>query len=374
MSTADSSFPGGVFHASIPGGRAGARLHVRPQEVAAETSGEELLEFSIPLRECHLDLGGASGRMVFCRNADRTLTLFSEAKGFAEALTAQGHGTLDAQLATLRSRERRRGNVFRMWTALSLAAVIVVAVVGYYGILATARAAVGALPISIDEKIGELASQSMNIGPPLARDHPATKLVEGIVARLEPHAALDGIDFRIRVVDDEQVNAFALPGGSIVVFTGLIKEATSCEQIAGVIAHEMSHATLRHGLQSVSQSLGIVAALQFLVGDVGGLLSLGAQVAQQSILTSYSRQSETEADLEGARMLHAAKIDPKAMADFFALLEKQGGEIPDALSWISTHPQHRDRIETILQYRRTLGTTDYQPLEFDLPAAQAALP
>jgi predicted Zn-dependent protease len=181
------------------------------------------------------------------------------------------------------------------------------------------------------------------------------------------------MDFQIYVVDSSEVNAFALPGGQMVVYTGLIEKVESPEQLAGVIAHEMSHATLRHGLQQISQSIGVIAAIQLMVGDVGGLLAIGTQVAQQSVLTSYSRTAETEADLEGARMLHAANIDPKGMVDFFAKLKDEHGDLPGVISWLSTHPQHEDRIETINQFLGSLGPTDYLPLEVDLAAAQEAL-
>ena len=153
----------------------------------------------------------------------------------------------------------------------------------------------------------------------------------------------------------------------------VIKNAESPEQLAGVIAHEMSHATLRHGLQAISQSIGVVAAIQLVVGDVGGLLAIGTQVAQQSVMTSYSRNAETEADLEGARMLHAAKIDPKAMATFFAKLKHEHGDIPGVVSWLSTHPQHEDRIESINKYTDSLTPIAYEPLDVDFKAIQDSL-
>jgi predicted Zn-dependent protease len=90
-------------------------------------------------------------------------------------------------------------------------------------------------------------------------------------------------------------------------------------------------------------------------------------------MTSYSRTAETEADIEGAKMLHAAKIDPKAMATFFAKLKHEHGDIPGAISWLSTHPQHEDRIESINNYAESLDATDYKPLELDLAAAQEAI-
>jgi beta-barrel assembly-enhancing protease len=379
MNPNGEEFQGGVFHDSIQDGRVGARIRVTRGEIIAEpmfgdsSSGHSGERFVIPIREVHLDMGGASGKMIFCRNADKTLTIFSEQRGFATALERESAGLLGDQLKSLKGGLRKENRRFMFWSTVSCAAVVVLCIAGYFGLMAAARAAVHTLPISVDERIGKMAIQSLSLEQKLPGDHAATQLVQKIVERLKPHAKIPEMNFQVMVVDSPEVNAFALPGGQMVVYTGLIKKADSADQLAGVLAHEMSHATLRHSLQQVSQSLGIVAAVQLLVGDVGGLLALGAQVAEQSVMTSYSRGAETEADLEGARMLHAAKINPQAMASFFGKLKDEHGDIPGVLSWISTHPQHADRIESINRFTDSLPKVEYQPLDFDLKAAQAEL-
>ena len=367
------SFHGGVFHASIPGGRSGATITIQRGEVVADLVGEPSQRFSIPLNQCKLDLGGASDRMVFCRTEDGSLTIFCEDKRFAKELDMQSGGLLGNQLQSLKKDQFATANRFRFWVGVSALACGLLLLVGYFGVLWAAKSVVRSLPIAIDKQIGKLAVDSIETGKKLDEKHPATQLVREIVSKLKPHAAIPSMEFNVRVVENDDVNAFALPGGEIVVFTGLIKAAKTPEQIAGVLAHEMSHATLRHGLQSVSQSMGIIAAIQLLVGDVGGLVALGAGIAKHSILTSYSRGSETEADLEGARMLHEAKIDPDAMADFFALLKEKAGDLPDAVAWISTHPQHETRVQNIKNHKKTFSPVQYEPMNLDLKAAQNAL-
>lgn len=373
MSFINQSFQGGVFHPSIPGGRAGAVISIQRGELIAQIQSYGEPIFSIPLNQIQLDLGGASGKMIFCRSADGQLTIFSEDKRLAKELDLQSGGMLGSQLSTLKKSLRAESGKFGFWILFGALACALLLFIGYFGLLWTAKTTIRNLPISIDEKIGKLAIESMDVGNRLPPAHPASKLVQSIVDKLQPHAAIPEMKFKVIVVEDPQVNAFALPGGQIVVYTGLIREAKSAEQIAGVLAHEMSHATLRHGLQSVSQSLGIVAAIQLFVGDIGGLVALGAQIAQQSILTSYSRSSETEADIEGVRMLHAANIDPNAMAEFFGLLKEKEGDLPDAIAWISTHPQHATRIENIKNHQKTLPPAEYKSLELNLQEAQDAL-
>ncbi len=371
MHDVSQEFFGGVFSDKIEGGRAAAKISIHPQGLVAETLEEQ--RFEIPFGECQLDKGGASGRMIFCRNTDRSVTLFCEERGFPKALESLSMGAFSGQLRTIQHKQRGHEKTFWFWLTVGSVITVIGGVIGYYALIAATQAAVAALPISIDENIGSVAVKSVDLQARLDAGHAATKLVNDIVNELEPHSALKGLNFRVMVVDEPTVNAFALPGGQIVVYTGLIKKAKSAEQLAGVIAHEMAHATLRHGLKGVGQSLGIIAAIQLVTGDVGGLLALSSQLAQESILTSYSRKSETEADLEGARMLHEAGIDPKNMADFFQMLEKLEGDIPNLLAWISTHPQHADRIARIENYQKQIPQKPYRLLELPWEEVQNQL-
>jgi predicted Zn-dependent protease len=194
-----------------------------------------------------------------------------------------------------------------------------------------------------------------------------------MVTRLEPHSELEGLDFEVRVIDSPTVNAFCLPGGKMVVYTGLLRKAKNAEQVAGVLSHEMAHAIKRHGLQRLTESLGVVVAIEMMIGDVGGLVALGVELGKSAALTSYSRESETEADIVGARMMHAAGLDPEALAEFFEMLDKEGHDLPEAVAWLSTHPQHGVRVASIREERAGLGKQDYQPLAIDWDAVQEHL-
>ena len=121
-------------------------------------------------------------------------------------------------------------------------------------------------------------SQTESAGAPF--DDPRVKAaLETIVQRLAPFAARRDFDFRVRVIESEQVNAFALPGGQIVVFTGLLRRAERAEQVAGVLAHEMAHVTLRHGLRNVAHRAGLALGVQLLLGDVSGWARLAGDAA-----------------------------------------------------------------------------------------------
>lgn len=359
----ETNFTGGVFSSSIDGGRAGANIELAYDVI--EASAKDGQKFSLRYSDCNVEIGGFNNKMVFCRNEDRSLTIFTEDKRFSSALAFAAGGLLDDQLRAGKDKvksDRRSGRNFLLICMVCL----VVGLTGlYYGIKLAGSAAVGALPVSVDQQIGRHTFTGMDLGGEEIHDPVIVGAMETIVDRLAPHAALAGLDYEVHVVRSEQVNAFALPGGIIVVYTGLIEQADQPEQVAGVLAHEISHATLRHGLERVGQSLGVAAAVNLLIGNVEGLVVLGAEVFQLAAVNSYSRGQETEADSEGVRMLYAAKIDPLGLAQFFEVLKEDCNNVPTGLEWISTHPDHEARIINIRGLVGELGPQDYEPLDID---------
>lgn len=364
-------FEGGVFHESIEGGRASATIELTAGSVKALTSTDQ--KFEIRYSECVLDMGGASGRMVFVRTQDRKLTIFCEDRRFPKALQLDGSVELAEQLAAVRGLRRSEAFSWRMWLVVGTAVCLLALFGGYYGLLAAAKASINAVPISVDEQIGKLAFESRTVEGPKINDPIIVNAVKEMVARLEPHADLKGLSFEVHVVDSKEVNAYCLPGGKIVVFTGLLKKSKTPEQVAGVLSHEMSHAIRRHGLRRVMESLGIVVAIELMVGDVGGLVALGAELGKSAALTSYSREAETEADVTGVRMLHAAAIDPLELASFFEMLKDEGPDLPAAIKWLSTHPQHDERIATIRGELAKLPPQEYRELDIDWEEVQQRL-
>jgi predicted Zn-dependent protease len=362
----ERTFSGGIFSDTLDGGRAGAVIELSPSGISARTPDGE--SFLISYRDCQVEVGGFSGRMVFCRNPDRSLTIFCEDRKFPDALSYAGSGILDGQvregLRQCRS-ESRRGTIIGTAVLLGIAALVVVS---YFAIRAGARAAVQALPVRIDRELGSAAFKSMDLGGPEVTDEVVVGAMNSIVDRLAPQAAIEGMEFDVHVVDSPAVNAFCLPGGTIVVFTGLIHAADDAEQVAGVLGHEISHATLRHGLERIGQSLGLWTGVTLLLGDTGGLTAAAVDLFQVASINSYSHEQENAADLESVRMLHAAGVDPLGLAGFFETLKEQQGDLPVLVSWISTHPHHAARIANVKTEAAALPQREFQPLEIDWPS------
>lgn len=359
----ETFFVGGVFHESIEGGRAGADLELVHDGVKAVTRDGD--RFFVKYSECQLDVGGYNDRMVFCRNGDRSLTIFCDDRKFPTALAFVSGGLLEEQLQQKRQKlksQNRRGHGL---TLAVLAGVVVFIVAAYYGIRSAGTAAAKAVPVSVDTQIGRHSYLAMDPGGPEVDDQMVVESIRKMADRLAPHAAMPELQFEIHVIQSPDLNAFCLPGGVIVVYTGLIEAAQQPEQVAGVLAHEMAHATLRHGLERISQSLGVAAAANLLLGDIQGVLALGSEFFQLASINSYSRGQESAADTEGVRMMHAAGLDPLNMAEFFEIMKAQEGNFPEQLAWISTHPDHNARIISVREQLEKLPPRDYQPLEID---------
>ncbi len=163
------------------------------------------------------------------------------------------------------------------------------------------------------------------------------------------------VPFTIKVIDSDEVNAFALPGGFFYVNKGLILAADNEAEVAGVMAHEIAHVTARHAMENQAKGMlaeiGMLAGSIFL-GGVGGLLiNNAAQFGALLGFMKFSRDAESEADMLGVQYLWAAGYDPNAMSTMFEKLQAKNKKKPGTISKLfASHPQSIDRMETTRAY------------------------
>jgi len=160
--------------------------------------------------------------------------------------------------------------------------------------------------------------------------------------------------YEFGVVNAGDINAFALPGGPMFVNRGMIEAAKSEGEMAGVMAHELSHVALRHGTaqatksQSAKVQLGAIggAILGAIIGgDAGGIIAQGSQIGVGAYLLKFSREYENQADLLGAQILARAGYDPMDLARMFQTIEQQGSR--SGPEWLSSHPNPGNRYQRI---------------------------
>src|SRR5712692_2439125 len=182
-----------------------------------------------------------------------------------------------------------------------------------------------------DIQIGKESAAQVDRTRPIVREDELTGYLTRIASRLAASKHSGTFPFRFSAINDPSINAFALPGGPIYVNTGLLAAIDNETQLAGVLAHEMSHVALRHGTHEASKAafIEIPAMLASqVIGDDDSMLAKLAQVGinlgAQSVLLKNSRSAEREADLNGARIMNESGYDPVGMARFFEKLETQG--------------------------------------------------
>jgi metalloendopeptidase OMA1, mitochondrial len=193
----------------------------------------------------------------------------------------------------------------------------------------------------------------------ISKDPALNARIQGIGRRIAASVGREiaNAQWEFVVFDSPQVNAFALPGGKVGVYTGLIKLAASDDELAIVMGHEIAHVTSRHGAERTSQNyaiagIGLAAAIGMELKQVDpakrntalAAYGLGSQVW---VALPFSRLHETEADSIGLKFAAGAGYDPRAGASFWRKMSAQGGAKPPA--FLSTHPADSDRIKNLEQ-------------------------
>jgi predicted Zn-dependent protease len=205
-----------------------------------------------------------------------------------------------------------------------------------------------------DVKLGRQAAAEVEQQMPVMRDAEVQNYVERVgrrlVAAIPSQFQQSQFQYSFKVVNARDINAFALPGGPMFVNRGMIEAAQKEGQMAGVMAHEISHVALRHGTAQASkaQKYGLLAGILGIGGAIlGGPAGAAAQIAGQGVgvyFLKFSREYETEADILGAQILARAGYDPRDLAGMFQILERQGG---GGGGFLSDHPSPSDRYARI---------------------------
>jgi Zn-dependent protease with chaperone function len=230
--------------------------------------------------------------------------------------------------------------------------------------------AVSRIPMEWEQKLGESAYRDFLSHQEVMKEGPAVAALGEMTQRMTAQIPDSPYKFEVTVVKSDVVNAFALPGGYVVVFTGLMKKAESGEEVAGVLSHELNHVLQRHGLERMVKSLGLMAVAAIVFGNQQGLVGMMKQLGVELFTLKFGREQETEADLKGLQLLQRAKIDPAGMITFFERLsEKDEGR----MEWLSTHPMSAARAERLKAELADLPKKTPEPFTFEWKQVQASI-
>ena len=211
--------------------------------------------------------------------------------------------------------------------------------------------------VSDDVKVGRQAAAEVEKQFPVLNDREATNYVsrvgERLVSSIPPQFQHPEFDYYFKIVNARDINAFALPGGPMYVNRGMIEAARTEGEMAGVMAHELSHVALRHGTAQASkaQKYGTAAGVLGILGQIiGGPAGAAAQIAGQGVgvyFLKFSREYETEADILGSQIMARAGYDPRDLANMFKTIEQQSGG--GGGGFLSDHPSPSNRYARINQ-------------------------
>lgn len=352
-----TSFDARLFGGGAPVTGEPATVVVSAEDITVAAADREL---SCPIRDLRVrevGFGRDTGYELAWQDGEQMYAvhvLGAEAIGALRASPVSESAQLRSLAQGARARTAGRALGWTMIAALVAAPFIVIGLM-LANADRVAQLVTRQIPISQEVRLGEAAFESLRPSLQLVEQGAGYDAVQRIGSLL---SSTSSYRYRFYVARDDAINAFALPGGIVVVYTGLIASTHRPEELAGVLAHEIQHVEQRHSLHAAVKNLGLRAVWMWISGDVGG--SLGSRAALELTSRKFSRDAERAADAGALEMLAHHRIDPGAMADFFARMsERTSGQVPALLS---THPSDAERHDRLREATARLPLRSFEPL------------
>lgn len=354
---------------NLEGGRVAGSLEVTSRSIQFHYN-HETIEF--PFGDLQVSQGGAGNNLIYISHrlypdwnvytSDKSILknkIVKDIPAFYEVVRKNRNYTL----------------IITLWV-LGFSLVLTLIVFGLYGLRNSFSYAIATkIPIQWEVELGNAVLKTLLSGKKLySEDY--TNMLEPITKPLVDVSKDSGYEFRFYIIEDKTLNAFALPGGNVVIHSALLKKAEKPEEIAGVLAHEMSHVTERHGTRQLINTIGIFVIIQTLLGDLTGILAVITQNSGLLLRAKFSRDFEREADAKGFNYLVNARIHPKGMISFFEKIleeEKKMKVDSEILTFISTHPGTEERIEKLKEKIQEVENKEFKPIKMNLKKFQDLL-
>jgi predicted Zn-dependent protease len=358
------TYEGGAFHPAFPNGRGVGTVQVGPLAVYFTGKAGQL---ELPLAGLSITLGGASDRIIFFKHPSLPdTTLHTADHAILKEAVFQERPELLAQVGKVQG--RKRSNLAVLLVALALFGTVLA------GIFAALEPMVimvaDSIPPEAEITFGDNTFKAYTAKYQFVQD---AELEAGLAALTKP--LVEGMKdepfkFRFHIVDDDTPNAFAVPGGQIVIHSGLILWADSAEELAGAVAHEMAHVKLRHSVKLMVKSLGIWVVFNMFLGDVQDRVGTLTKNAQKLLNMQYSREMEREADSIGWDLMLAVNRDPRGVISFHEKMQRLEDNVGmESSPYTESHPPTSERIRALREKAQTLPK-DQQYQGFDLNFAE----
>lgn len=373
------TFDGFCFSEIYPGGRASGVVEIDagaqevrfiPNPVHDQPSLQRL---RIPFQELSLELGGSNRKLLFFKSAD----IQFQGVFYTRDLKALRSSAWNSDLA-LHQTAQKLASSNRVQTGVLWVGIILL--LGIIPLLFQLRGPAAdwvaqRIPPEMEAKLGNLIFIQFAADEKLLEQGAWDEDLKALTQPLLDALGATPYKFRFYLKRDSSPNAFALPGGIIVIHTGLIEMADTPEQVAGVLAHEIGHVVQQHSLRNMVHTAGFAILVQSIFGDISGLIAVIGDRATFLMSRKFSREFESDADEFGWNLLTRADIDPRGQIQVFGILKdyqeqslgKETSDVLEQLQLINTHPATGERIRKLEEKWETRPPdADNDFIEFDL--------
>lgn len=200
-----------------------------------------------------------------------------------------------------------------------------------------------------EKKLGELILKTIKATGEEIDSTKVKAFIDSISKKLCEANGIEYSKLKIHLIKSSEINAFALPDNNMVIYSGLLNYATTAEEVAGVMAHELGHMEKNHVMKKLIKEIGIAMLFTIAGGDAG--FEIIKETARVLSSSAFDRSQETEADLFAVESMTKAGIDPEQLGNFLFRLGKKN-ELPEELVWLSTHPESKERAAKILEKKK----------------------
>jgi beta-barrel assembly-enhancing protease len=210
-----------------------------------------------------------------------------------------------------------------------------------------------------EQKLGELFWEVFKKTEKEITNKLTVNSIESIVTHICNSNNIDREKIKVHILNKDEINAFALPNGHLIIYSALIHNSDNQEELTGVICHEIAHIELNHVMKKLVKEIGLSVLISMTTGNGGA--EIIKETAKMLSSSAFDRSLEKEADIKAVDYLVNAKINPEPFANFLYKLSNKEHESTKYLTWISTHPDSKERAEYIIEYSKG-KLTDYNPI------------
>lgn len=362
MSTEAEGYVAFLASPELAGGVAKGVLRV--SGAAFVFSGGDV-EMAFPFQRIQLHTGGGEGDAVYFHDSQRPkVTLYTEDDEILEERVFARHPSLRAQVAA-KLPGRSRG-VFLMGALKFVAVFLALMVVVSVAVSQMTRIALMRVPPEWEEEYGAEAMEMISQGVTFAPRDEVVEALEDLANRIQSGRDVAFPRPSIHVYEDEDPNAFALPGGRIIIARGLLQAAERPEEVAGVLAHELAHLNERHFVRSIVAGSGPFAVARLLFGNEGGFLAALGEGSGLMLSQTFSREFEREADDLAWDYLVESNVDPRGLSEFLARIREPAHFHPGVFA---SHPPTEERIEHLEErWAEHRGAMEFESLDWRILA------